>query len=659
MHNQARPSPERPVHRTLRIPLPVLDTAKRTRPHSVPRSSIARWRVGVLIAVHLAMIAHILHWWITGRSVGRFVLSDSMRTLEIGEINPGFLLFTGSLAVTALFGRLMCGWICHMGALQDLAAWLLRRVGVRPRLFRSRLLGFVPLALACYMFLWPTFRRLAVDPALARLWPDAFAARGQALYGFHTAMISADLWEGLPSWKMAIPFLLLCGFAMVYFLGARGLCRYGCPYGGFLLPAEQLAPMRVVADMSRCDQCGICTAACTTGVRVHDEIRLHGLVVNRNCVRSLDCVSSCPSGALSFSLTRPAAFRTRADVPTHGARYDLTFGEELLCLGIFAAVFFVARGLYELVPMLLAATLGVLAAFLGWKACRLLRDENVRLGPAQLRLHGVVRPAGWAFAGAMLTLTGLWIHAAVIRAAIWRASIHDDRVLVSFDAAIGGGFVPAEDRAQAQAARQWYSLARPISHGGWALASTPSAEMRLAWMELVLGEMPAATMVLQNLIDDGRAPPVAGPELARLLATQGRMNEAIAVLERIVRDRPRWSLPRDALAMALTSVRREREAEQLYLSVLADRPSDLDARLGLGRWLMQVGRPSDAARELTRACNDWPGSAPAHRDLAVALFGRGQTDEAIAHLRAGAAAQPAFEPMFRQIEEQMLRSQGR
>lgn len=659
MHIRERPSPERAAQRTRRIPLPVLDTPRHTRPHSVPRSSIARWRVGVLIAVHVAMIAHILHWWMTGRSVGRFVLSDSMRTLEIGEINPGFLLFVASLVVTAIFGRLMCGWVCHMGALQDLAAWLLRRIGVRPRLFRSRLLGFVPLALACYMFLWPTLQSLVVHPMLAKVWPGTIDTQKPGFPGFRAELVSGDLWEGLPSWGMAIPFLLLCGFATVYFLGARGLCRYGCPYGGFLLPVEQLSPMRVVVDMSRCDRCGICTAACTTGVRVHEEIRSYGSVVDRNCVRSLDCISSCPQHALSFAPSRPAILHGRAKVLATRRRYDLTLGEEALCMMVFAAVFFVTRGLYELVPMLLAGTLGVLAAFVAWKAWRLLRDSNVRLGRAQLRLRGKVRPAGWVFAGTVTALALILGHSAFVRTALWVASMHDDRVQVPYEMASSGGHVPAEQRLEALAARRWYRLARPITRGGLALLTTPSAEMRLAWMNLVLGDRREAEAVLRAVVDAGRGPQVAGPELARLLAAEGRVTEAIAVLERVIHERPRWSMPRDALAMLLTADGRGSDAEQIYRAVLAQRPLDLGARMGLGRWLMQTGRFNDAEIELARACQDWPNSASARRDLACAIFNLGRMDDAISQLRAGAAAQPEFEPALRRLEEEMIRSAAR
>lgn len=285
--------------------LPVL-----TRRTQVKAPRVAHIRAVALIAVQLLMVVHVLCWAMTGKSIGRFVLSDSMKTLELGEINPGFLLFAGSLVLTALFGRLMCGWICHMGALQDFASWLLRRTGIQPRLFRSRFLGYIPLVLAGYMFVWPTLKREVVCNWIVKAWPEWASSLQVAKFPGMSLDITTDrLWDELPPWWIAIPFLLICGFGTVYFLGARGLCRYACPYGGFLLPVEQLAVGRVVADMSKCDQCGICTSTCTAGVRVHDDIRHYRAVVDRNCVRSFDCVEACPSGALRFGLTTPAVGR--------------------------------------------------------------------------------------------------------------------------------------------------------------------------------------------------------------------------------------------------------------------------------------------------------------------------------------------------------------
>lgn len=664
--NPATPDPYSPAPPFPRAPepdrrlrLPVLASGPRAQRPRARHSSIGRWRAGVLILVHVLMIAHVLHWWFTGRSVGRFVLSDSMRTLELGEINPGFIFFVVALGVTAIFGRFICGWVCHMGAMQDLCAWLLRRVGIRPRLFRSRLLGFVPLGLAIYMFVWPAASREVARRIIEPAWPEMGASLNATPFpGWSTDLVTDSLWSGLPSWGVAIPFLLICGFATVYFLGARGLCRYGCPYGGLLLPAEQLAPARVVVDTPRCDQCGICTSVCTAGVRVHDEVRLHGAVTDRNCIRSFDCVAACPSRALRFRPAAPALLSRRSGNRPK-TRYDLTLAEELACIAVFAGVFLTTRGLYEQIPLLLSATLGVIGAFLAWKLIRLFRDAHVRLAAFQLKLHGRLRPAGAAFAAGVAILAALLLHSAAVRIILVRADFHDDRVATPYEAAVAGRGASDGDLAEARKAARLYRLARPIREGGIALARTPSAEFRLAWMHVVAAERDRALDVLRSLEASGRAGAEAASERARLLLAWRRVEEARDVLERALLEHPRSASLRDMLASLLAGAGRIAEAETLYRDALAARPRDGDARAGFARLLLHTGRVDAAIGELARVSGDWPGKSGARRDLAVALFMAGRLDEAIAELADAARARPAQRAHLEALSAEMLRRAGR
>lgn len=640
------------------IRLPVLrGGAVRTGPARRRASTIARWRAGVLVLVHVVMVTHVVTWWVTGRSPARFVLSDSMRTLELGEINPGFVLFVVALGVTAVLGRFMCGWICHMGALQDLCAWILRKFGVRPRLFRARLLGYVPLGLAVYMFVWPSVRREAqrMFASDSEPSPGVIAAVPQ-FPGWSSEWTTDALWEGLPSWGVAVPFLLLCGCATVYFLGARGLCRYGCPYGGLLLPAEQVAPVRVAVDASKCDGCGICTAACTTGVRVLDEVRRYGAVMDRNCVRTFDCVGACPRRALSFRPVRPAAFRRGKT--RDASRFDLTLREEIACLGAFVAVFFVARGLYDLVPMLLAGTLGVLAGFLTWKTIRLFSEPNIRLAFATLRRGGQLTPAGKCWIGVAALVAALLAHSAGIRGVIHAASREDDLVTTSYAAAWSGAGIADADRRHAARAARLYAMVRPFWRGGWALASTPDAEIRLVWSRLVSGDRDGAEALLRELADHGRHQDQVSVELARSLLTTGRVDEAKGVLVRALARAPRSADVREALVSVLAMRGEFDDAEGLYRAALKDRPADGRARAGLGRLLLGTGRAEEGISELRRVAQEWPRHTTARRDLAVALFMNNQADQALDELRAASEARPAERKNLEGLADRMREAAG-
>src|SRR5262245_29530850 len=315
-----------------------------------------KWRVGILVAVHLLIVAHIVQWKLMGTTIAPLVAAESMYTLEQGQLNNGFLIFAAVLIATLVVGRFLCGWGCHMGGLQLLTAWALRKIGIRPRPFRARLLGYLPLLLGLYMFVWPSLVRWVLVPLLEGPWPAAAAylRPTRPFPGWSVKLMTHDLWENLPSVAVTFPFLLVCGAATVYFLGARGFCRYGCPYGGIMQQLEQLSPGRVVVDKSKCDECGLCTAACGSGVRVLDELRAHGRVVNKLCTRSLDCVDVCPNGALKFGWAVPAVLARKTDTAKVRPIYDLHWGEELLLIVVFGLGFFISRGLYGQVPMLMA-----------------------------------------------------------------------------------------------------------------------------------------------------------------------------------------------------------------------------------------------------------------------------------------------------------------
>ena len=203
-------------------------------------------------------------------------------------------LFLSAILATLIFGRFVCGWGCHIIALQDLCAWMMKKIGIRPKQFRSRLLVYVPIIVALYMFVWPTAYRLLAAPKDEPVFPQ-----------FTNHLVTTDFWETFPPVAVAIPFLFICGFMTVYFLGAKGFCTYGCPYGGFFGIADKVAPGRIrVTDA--CNECGHCTATCTSNVLVHSEVKQFGMVVDPGCMKCMDCISVCPNDALYFGFGKPA-----------------------------------------------------------------------------------------------------------------------------------------------------------------------------------------------------------------------------------------------------------------------------------------------------------------------------------------------------------------
>src|SRR5258706_4372465 len=274
------------------IALPVLQNPQ-VQKSKIKKSKASRWRAAALIVLTLLMIAHYIQWRLMGQTVSPIEPSETMYTLQNGAINAGFIFFTLAILATLIFGRFVCGWGCHIVALQDFCAWLLRKVGLTPKPFRSRLLVFVPLIAALYMFVWPTAIRWLTGPKNEALIPQ-----------FTNHLVTTEFWATFPTVAVAIPFLFICGFVTVDFLGQKGFCTYACPYGGIFVLADKLAPGKIrVTDA--CNQCGLCTATCMANVQVHAEGKEFGMVFDPGGLKHMDCISGCPNAALYFGFGKP------------------------------------------------------------------------------------------------------------------------------------------------------------------------------------------------------------------------------------------------------------------------------------------------------------------------------------------------------------------
>lgn len=519
-------------------PEPGADSA-RMGPKSAPKirpSKVGKWRALALILVHVAIVAHVLQWQATGRTLSPVEPSEAMQFTTEGVINAGFIFFAVAILSTLLLGRWFCGWACHLVALQDLCRWMLVKIGIRPRLVNMGILRAVPWLAFTYMFLMPLVGRW--------LEGQEFAATKVDLY-------TAEFWRTFPSLSVAIASIVVTGFAIVYFLGAKGFCNYGCPYGAIFGITDQLAPVRIrVTDA--CEGCGHCTAVCTSNVRVHEEVRDWKMVVDPSCMKCLDCVSVCPKDALYVGVGSPAvvarpraalkqiarsawaywalvaaftvgtfwalmtfngavgALVNPADWPLIGTlsagslvvmfafrgkarpKQDYSLGEEALLGGSFLVGLLAFRGLHGSVPMLFALGVAALFAWALVQALRLVARADVSMQNLRLKVGGSWRAAGVVFAGAMVLVLS--------------------------------GFVLASREQMSLARTGRVEFARILLEHGVGAARSGNVEASLRGFRRALQFDPASIEARENL--------------AGMLCQTGRFEEGLAEFEVALRARP-------------------------------------------------------------------------------------------------------------------------
>lgn len=629
----------------------------------IKRSRNATRRAIALVALNGLIIAHIIQWKLTGRTVSPVEPSEAMYTLEQGLVNAGFIFLVLAMLSVLVFGRFVCGWGCHVVALQDWCGWIMKKFGVRPKQFRTRLLGWAPMLLALYMFVWPTVERELVAPWMRLRWPGGLVYLGDFVARRPAALVDAtmtdDFWSTFAGVWVAIPFLLVIGFATVYFLGAKGFCAYGCPYGAIFGTLDKVSVGRIVVDHDKCQQCGHCTAACTSNVRVHEEIREFGMVVSPGCMKDMDCISVCPNEALSFRFAKPSIAKGKPKNKAPGRVYDCTLGEELGVAAVFVVVFYASRLAYGTIPMLFAVGLAGCFAFLAWKAWRVLRDKDVRLNTFQLKRSGRVRPAGWALLLLIVACAPVFADGFLIKAIRTGGEFEDRRVAVPAHIVFGGQFdvVREEHRRAATRAIARYELAKRLSF--WlGEMHTAGVDARIAWLKLTLGQVEGASAILTRLTAQHPDDEQLVISTGMVLRMQERYDDAIALYSRAIESHPGFGKARLELAGMLVVLGREAQAEAVYRQGVEHDPDALPLRTALGVFLVSRDRAAEAIPHLRRVVEAEPNNASALNELAVGLFRLGSHDRAVEMMERACAADPVS-PYYPQWLSQMLAGLGR
>ena len=218
----------------------------------------------------------------------------AIQNVTLSLVDPRYLISFGVLAffflplvAAFLFGRVFCGGVCPLGAVQDLV--LLKPKAVPERVDRwLRFLPFAYLATAVWFAGWGI---------------PAVSATGKLLSGRRFLICEWDPFIGL--FRVSGPFHMLAigaGFIVVGMFYGRPYCRWLCPYGALLSLASRVSWKNVRITPDKELDCGLCRDACPFGA-------IHDLRADRaQCVACARCYETCPREIERRGGALPVAF---------------------------------------------------------------------------------------------------------------------------------------------------------------------------------------------------------------------------------------------------------------------------------------------------------------------------------------------------------------
>ena len=352
---------------------------------------IQKLRITSLVGIHMLILVHI---YIFGDNlIGSLDFQEFFHAfIKFGIINAGVVLVILAFVTTLIFGRFFCGWACHFGAIQELAWWLMKKMGITPRTVNSSLVTILPLFILLNFYIAPNLAHALNSP-----WEGITLNLGMP-----------EIWAFLPGFVIGTLTFVVDGFIIVYFLGRKGFCRYLCPWGAFLKLPNSLAMFKV-RNTGGCIQSGNCTSNCPVGIDVSYEINNYDKVTNTNCTSCMICTEGCPSSALSYKWVSPlkenfqfkhyGLNRNMFNLPVIADKFQSVHAKDFLLLPLVLLFGFAIDGLYGMGHFLsfgIAAISGIYF-FSPTKYTKFTKWKNILIGLLLLVFtwHGVVKFSIW------------------------------------------------------------------------------------------------------------------------------------------------------------------------------------------------------------------------------------------------------------------------
>jgi len=211
-------------------------------------------------------------------------------SLQNGQYFFGSFVLGSMGMLGAVFGRLICGWACPFGFLQELLYKIPSIKISIPAWLRWLKYGFLSIF---PVILFPIF---LVDNFG---YGDSYFCRylcpaGTLEAGITLPFLLPTLKKLLSSLYMYKVIILLV-FLMLFIVSKRPFCRFICPLGAIYSLFNKFSFLKLKKDETKCTNCTMCIEVCPM------ELNLNQIPNSTNCIRCFNCIKACPEKAIMFN----------------------------------------------------------------------------------------------------------------------------------------------------------------------------------------------------------------------------------------------------------------------------------------------------------------------------------------------------------------------
>lgn len=237
-----------------------------------------------------ALCVPVLNCYSCPGALGSCPVGSLQAVISGKQYNFSFYVLGTLMLFGVIFGRLICGFLCPFGFIQDLLHKIpFPKISVNKNLDRPlRMIKYIiAIVMVILLPMFLTNKYGIASPYFCKWICPAGTLEG----GIPLILINESLRASLGflfSWKMGILILTILLSISIY----RPFCKYVCPLGAFYALFNKISFYKMTVDKDKCTSCGICIESCKMQVDVINNIN------STECIRCGECKKSCPSKSI-------------------------------------------------------------------------------------------------------------------------------------------------------------------------------------------------------------------------------------------------------------------------------------------------------------------------------------------------------------------------
>ncbi len=210
-----------------------------------------------------------------------FVLIGFTSSQPLQYVLPILILLFILLVVTAIFGRIYCGYACPLGAMQELSSKILFKSNIKDQ--KQVKLQIKPSERILSSIRWIYMFLFII---IALVW-------GLIISELMNLFIAFQFFQGSTEYLLIIPIIFLIIIFISSFFIYRPWCRFFCPFGTLANTINRLYRMKLTRT-DNCTDCGLCEEICPTQEADRDSSKAE-------CYFCTRCIEVCPHDAIIYT----------------------------------------------------------------------------------------------------------------------------------------------------------------------------------------------------------------------------------------------------------------------------------------------------------------------------------------------------------------------